>query len=616
MISFLLAPIFWLILARLGVDAQVVSPTWRKPNITTSTADRIRVVSAALEQALNHIGSDGQFTDSEEGGWGRAGPFYRQMADFDIATGQNKYGDTLQKNLALVQMTGVNFSDETDYGRAAAKAYSAYGTQIFLDYAIQAWWSGREYTLTPDNVNSGKTNVKNYPITKTCDGVTMAGGTFWSNDTSEPDVSALSTGIFLVLSALLAEATSDPMYLQAASDAADFIDAHLYTSSHLVQDAISARQNDSCKVETYTDPAYSGIFIEGLSILFSITKKASIQLLLNDLITVIPHTTWQQEDGILVNGDDFIPGELVRGLEIAYVRNVTSPQLRDWIKAYIAVQFNAVIDLATNGTNVYAYKWEGPPSSTFDGGAQTDAINVLLSAISLKADSLPSSSTNGSPSSTAAIPPPSSISVSRRSSMTGPIVGGVIGGMALLSCFVFVFWMVRRRQLRRTDGSGAPSTTVAPFVFTPYAERPSVGLLSILAPQRAKPSNDSFTTSPTSGSVGDQLDGAALGGITPMVFAPCAERPFSEPLTVLAPQRANPNNVNFRPLPTSGSVGDQLDGAALGGQAEYAWNTQQWRRTSEAQSVIPTAQLIVLLHERLLIEGNQDPPPDYPPSRQ
>jgi hypothetical protein len=35
------------------------------------------------------------------------------MADFDIATGQNKYGDTLQKNLALVQKTGVNFSDET-----------------------------------------------------------------------------------------------------------------------------------------------------------------------------------------------------------------------------------------------------------------------------------------------------------------------------------------------------------------------------------------------------------------------------------------------------------------------------------------------------------------------
>jgi hypothetical protein len=70
------------------------------------------------------------------------------------------------------------------------------------------------------------------------------------------------------------------MYLQAASDAADFMRAHLYTSSHLVQDTISVRQNDSCEVDTYTDPGYSGLLIEGLSIIFSITKKASIQLLL------------------------------------------------------------------------------------------------------------------------------------------------------------------------------------------------------------------------------------------------------------------------------------------------------------------------------------------------
>ncbi|KAJ7241813.1 hypothetical protein C8J57DRAFT_1526613 [Mycena rebaudengoi] len=569
MISFLLAPIFWLIPGQFGVDAQVVSPTWRKHNISTSTADRIRIAGAALEQSINHIGPDGQFTDSEDGGWGQAGPFYSQMVEFDIATGQKKYEDNVHTYLALTQKTGANFSDETIShalycGRAAARAYSAYDTQIFLDYAIQSWWFGRRYTLTQDNVDSGKTSVKDYPLTKISDGVTMAGGTFWANDTTDPDLSALPTGNFLVLSALLAEATSNPMYLQAASDAADFMHAHLYTSSHLVQDSISARQNDSCEVsDTWTDPGYSGLLIEGLSIIFSITKKASIQLLLNDLITVIPHTTWQQVDGILDN-DHFFAADLVKGLKVAYERNVTSPQLRDWMKAYIGLQFNAVIDLATNGTNIYALKWQGPPSSTFDGGAQTDAINVLLSAISFEADSLPSSSTDGSPSSTGAIPPPSSTSVSRRSSVTGPIVGGVIGGIALLSCFVFVFWMVRRRQLWRSDGSGAPlTTTAAPMVFTPYTERPSVGPLSLLAPQRAKPSNDSFTTSPT-----------------------------------------------------SGSVGGQLDGATPGGEAEYPWNTQPWRPTSDAQSVdIPTSQLITLLQERLRNEGNQGQLPDYPPFR-
>jgi hypothetical protein len=38
---------------------------FQKHNISTSTADRIRIAGAALEQSINHIGPDGQFTDSE-----------------------------------------------------------------------------------------------------------------------------------------------------------------------------------------------------------------------------------------------------------------------------------------------------------------------------------------------------------------------------------------------------------------------------------------------------------------------------------------------------------------------------------------------------------------------
>jgi hypothetical protein len=47
-----------------------------------------------------------------DGGSGRAGQFYTQMADFDISTGQSKYEDTVQKYLAFTQTTGANFSDE------------------------------------------------------------------------------------------------------------------------------------------------------------------------------------------------------------------------------------------------------------------------------------------------------------------------------------------------------------------------------------------------------------------------------------------------------------------------------------------------------------------------
>jgi hypothetical protein len=69
------------------------------------------------------------------------------------------------------------------------------------------------------------------------------------------------------------------MYLQAAFDTAEFIHAHLYTDSHDVQNGMSARQSDFCKVDPSTDPGYSGVVIEGLSILASISKMASTQLM-------------------------------------------------------------------------------------------------------------------------------------------------------------------------------------------------------------------------------------------------------------------------------------------------------------------------------------------------
>ncbi|KAJ7276843.1 hypothetical protein C8J57DRAFT_1714067 [Mycena rebaudengoi] len=516
MISFLLAPIFWLIPAQLVVGTQLVSPTWRKPNIITSAADLIRIAGAAVEQSISNIGADGQFTDDANGNHGTsgfgagglpgAGPFYGQMAEFDIAIGQRKYEDTMQKYLARTQKTGRNFSDETHYGRAAARAYSAYRTQIFLDYAIQAWWFGRSFTLTLENVNSGKTNVKNSPITKMCDGGSMVGGTFWSNNMTDPDISALPTGNFLILSALLAEATSDEMYLQAAFEAAEFIHAHLYTDSHDVQYSISARQNDSCKV----DP-------------------------LNDLITAIPDTIWQQGDGVLDKEHFDYPSDLVKALGVAYARNVTSPDLRNWMQACIGVQFNAVMDLSTNGNNLYAYSWHGPPSDTFNSAAQTDAIHVFLSALSVADNSQPLSLTSVSPSPTGAILPAPSAS-SAKLSMTGPIVGGVIGGIALLSSIIFIFWRVQRRRRRRNDAFATPAVT--PMVITPYTERPS-----------------------------------------------------SRPLSILSPRRAKINTAALSQTPTSG---DQVDGAAPDGEAEFAQNTH--RENSDVQSVdIPAAQLVELL---------------------
>ncbi|KIK54171.1 hypothetical protein GYMLUDRAFT_106454, partial [Collybiopsis luxurians FD-317 M1] len=75
------------------------------------------------------------------------------------------------------------------------------------------------------------------------------------------------------LSALLAETTSNQTYLDAAQNSAAFIHAHLYNIEGVVQDSISARQNDSCSTSDSTGPYNAGLMIEGLATLYSVTKN-------------------------------------------------------------------------------------------------------------------------------------------------------------------------------------------------------------------------------------------------------------------------------------------------------------------------------------------------------
>ncbi|KAJ7776958.1 hypothetical protein DFH07DRAFT_698158, partial [Mycena maculata] len=84
----------------------------------------------------------------------------------------------------------------------------------------------------------------------------------------------------------------------------------------------------------------------------------------------IPNPAWQSSEGI-VGGKLFdfhswpyvhvenVDSEMVQGLAAVLTRNsTTTPQMREYVEGYLAVQFNAVIDLATsNGSNIYAGSW-------------------------------------------------------------------------------------------------------------------------------------------------------------------------------------------------------------------------------------------------------------------
>ncbi|PBK86152.1 hypothetical protein ARMGADRAFT_941028, partial [Armillaria gallica] len=81
------------------------------------------------------------------------------------------------------------------------------------------------------------------------------------------------------VSALLAEATSDQMYLDAAVESANFIRLHLLDASNIVLDSMSSMLSESCSVDPTVYPYNSGIYIEGLAILADITRNKSTEAL-------------------------------------------------------------------------------------------------------------------------------------------------------------------------------------------------------------------------------------------------------------------------------------------------------------------------------------------------
>ncbi|KAF7349905.1 Glycoside hydrolase family 76 protein [Mycena venus] len=429
----------------------------QRPNITISLEDRLNIADAAIETAINKLGPDAQF-DGKDSGY--TGHLYSQMAAFDTASNQTKYKDTLKEYFLRTPNRSSNFSNtlfhvqfplstsHSAYGHAGAIAYAAYKDQVFLDYAIQSWWFGQTYTLTSQQVAAGRTDIKNFTIQSQCQELTM------STDLDSAELNTLSTGNFLVLSALLAEATSNPMYLQAAIDSANFVADHLLNGVHQIQDSVSA---DVCRNDSFQASYNAGLVIEGLSILHQVTGDAAMLTMLNDIVNAtIPNPAWQQSNGVLKSGDLYLP----RGLTTLYARKVT-PDFQDDIGHYIAVQFNAATDLAmANGTNIYGKSWAGPPNSAFDPHSQVNALEALISAISLPND--PGSESPALPTPfSAPTESGSAPSLPQHSSNKSVIIGIVLGAVALMGVAMGV-WAIGRPG-RRSKSTSIGVSRVSPF---------------------------------------------------------------------------------------------------------------------------------------------------------
>ncbi|KAJ6527870.1 hypothetical protein DFH09DRAFT_1371341 [Mycena vulgaris] len=373
------------------------------------------------------------------------------MAEIDVLTNQTKHEGQLDgyiyANIHGDESAATPLlSNWLTLGHAAIRAHTAYNkSAYFLRLANESWAQARLYTISEANLTSGSLTGKNFSLQSTCQGSTMLGGTFNSSDPTDAVITGFASTYFLTFSALLAEATSDPVYLDAALNSANFILAHL-CPEFLVQTQISASQDDSCALNSTTNSFNTGLMIEGLAVLSSITNNATMQAILNRIITAtISNTDWQTADGIIIQGGQKLGDKYIMGgLTTAYVRNVVSPDLRGYVHDFIGVQFNAVVDLAAeNGNSVYGRAWIGPPYDTFSQPNQTLAISALLSAILL--DGVGpilngSLSTTPSPSSTGSPQPRPSTSVPTPhiyKTQASAIAGGFVGCIILIAIGVW-----------------------------------------------------------------------------------------------------------------------------------------------------------------------------------
>ncbi|KAK7018002.1 hypothetical protein VNI00_018457 [Paramarasmius palmivorus] len=427
--------------------AQVAIPsTWRKPTVDISRQQSIDIAAAALDKAYDEIVPDDKNPD-----------FNMILAEFDIATNQTRYRDKVA-NYFLT-----------------ALAYVAYKDPTFLNLAKDAWDSNNNYVLSSTGVPPAFQSTSDSQVEDALDNhrkcpnaVDLSGGLMY-----HPRVDMVTSTN--ALSGLLAQITQNDTYLNAAQQSARLFLSQLYDDDSLFWWQVTLNMSDPCATPIIKrkESWNTGYTLEALAILSSIRQNETINERLTASLSASSHyDPWYDstDRGIL---DQTAAIDIVRGFATVLARKESySSDVSSYVGAYLAVQYNAVLDEATTeGTNIYGNSWIGPPNSTYSVDSQLAAARVLIAGIGLA--SQPTSLSPPSPS------PPSPAETSSpevKTSHVGAIVGGVLGGLFLIALVVVgTLFIIRRRQHTMSQ------STEAIQVFSG-----SVGSLSAAKPQQSE----------------------------------------------------------------------------------------------------------------------------------
>ncbi|KAF5367763.1 hypothetical protein D9758_009841 [Tetrapyrgos nigripes] len=461
----------------MSVLGQDFSPPsiWQEPDLNTTLADRAKTAGDGLNEALLSFDeSKAVFPVTPDIPVLPAYLFY-ELAKFDLLTNDTQYKSKLQGYYNVVKNVHVNFGGYTLLMNLSVQAYYAYRDDSFLQFAEDAWNYGLGFTITQDEVDAGKLNVKDItlPDGGQCNSSSIVGGTFFNSDVNDPYLAGLGTGAFFVLSSLLAEATSDPKYRTAATQSAQFIHTFLLDpNSNMIFDGFNA---DSCSSFNQDLFSYNtGLAIEGLAMLVSQTGDSTMGQWLKDILSAsILKANWLSSHGIVQTPDDVQPQYLMLGMSAAY-NYTTDSTIKDFVGKFITVQYNAIIHHATSdGSNLYGKDWTGPPLVQTSPRSQTAALSVLVNALALPDVASDSSDGgNGSGSSDGGGDGSTNATTSGTASKsnTAAIIGGAVGGAAFALLVLLGVWVLFRRRRARQTLKDHQRASIPYPVVTPYRD--------------------------------------------------------------------------------------------------------------------------------------------------
>ncbi|KAJ7902488.1 endo-1,6-alpha-mannosidase [Mycena leptocephala] len=361
--------------------------SWRKFSNSRPVSERITIAQNAINQMTPQLNSaTGEFNGI---GYWQSGNVWSVLANQDHLAGTTTNKALVVNNLNLVfsrwsHYDQFGFNDDAMWwAQAALYAYRAYGDTNLLSHAVDVWTHVTGYVITAAQASARKNPNKSFALESTCGGATMAGGVFWRPTTDDQSVNSITTGLYITLSAFLAEYTKNATYTSASILSANWIKAHNINANNLVLDTVNAF-DCSTSPSTWLFTYNSGKYIEGLSVLAAVTGDSQWStLMINILNAAVKTSAWEGSDGIITEGVSTTSNNdgvgfkaiFIRGIHEAWTRNPSNTALRTLIHSYGDVQYNALLDLAATGST-YSSNWHGPPQA-FTSWGQLAALDVM-----------------------------------------------------------------------------------------------------------------------------------------------------------------------------------------------------------------------------------------------